>query len=97
MPEDEAKGCLRAAGVAVPKGTSAATIHALDPEGEGLAAPYVLKGLGFAHKSEAGAVRLGLSSLDGQPDMDGASGYLVEEMVTGGVAELLVGLLRDPV
>ncbi len=97
LPENEAKGCLRAAGVAVPKGTSAATIHALDPEGEGLAAPYVLKGLGFAHKSEAGAVRLGLSSLDGQPDMDGASGYLVEEMVTGGVAELLVGLIRDPV
>ncbi|MGC1487981.1 MAG: acetate--CoA ligase family protein, partial [Albidovulum sp.] len=55
------------------------------------------KGLGFAHKTEAGAVRLGLGSLDGQSEMAGAEGYLAEEMVTGAVAEILLGLRRDPV
>ena len=44
-----------------------------------------------------GAVRLGLSSLDGQAEMVGATGYLAEEMVTGAVAEILLGLRRDPV
>jgi hypothetical protein len=39
--------------------------------GGALTAPYVLKGLGFAHKTEAGAVRLGLASLDGQAEMPG--------------------------
>jgi acyl-CoA synthetase (NDP forming) len=29
--------------------------------------------------------------------MQGATGYLVEEMVTGAVAEILVGLQRDPI
>ncbi len=33
-----------------------------------------LKGLGFAHKTEAGAVRLGLASLEGQAEMPGADG-----------------------
>ena len=63
----------------------------------GLHPPYALKGLGFAHKTEAGAVRLGLSSLAGQAEMPGATGYLVEEMITGAVAEVLLGLRRDPV
>jgi len=97
LPEDEAKAFLASAGVPVPKGVSAAAIADLDPRTAGILPPYVLKGLGFAHKSEAGAVLLGLSSLDGQQEMVGAAGYLVEEMVAGGVAELLVGLMRDPV
>jgi hypothetical protein len=62
-----------------------------------LTAPLALKGLGFAHKTEAGAVKLGLSTLAGQAEMAGAKGYLAEEMVTGVVAELLVGLRRDAV
>jgi acyl-CoA synthetase (NDP forming) len=53
--------------------------------------------LGFAHKSEAGAVRLGLATLDDQAEIPGAQGYLVEEMVVAAVAEVLVGLRRDPV
>jgi hypothetical protein len=62
-----------------------------------LTPPYALKGLGFAHKTEAGAVRLGLATLDGQAAMPGATGYLVEEMVTDAQAEILLGLARDPV
>jgi hypothetical protein len=62
-----------------------------------LTPPLALKGLGFAHKSENGAVRLGLHSVEGQAPMQGATGYLAEEMVTGIVAELLIGVRRDPV
>ncbi len=95
LSEAAAKVLLMNAGVAVPKGVSAAVLSDLDVAG--LTPPYVLKGLGFAHKTEAGAVRLGLASLAGQAEMPGATGYLVEEMVTGAVAEVLVGVRRGPV
>ncbi len=97
LDEAEGKALLRQAGIAVPRGVSAPDLAALVRAAEGLQPPLALKGLGFAHKSEAGAVRLGLSSLAGQPEIAGAQGYLAEEMVMGAVAELLVGLRRDPV
>ncbi len=95
LDEAEAKALLRAAGVVVPEGVSAVSLAELDVAG--VTPPYVLKGLGFTHKTEAGAVRLGLASLEGEAEMPGATGYLVEEMVTGAVAEVLVGVRRDPV
>ncbi len=97
MSEGAAKARLAAAGVAVPHGVSAPTLADLAPLVAGLTPPLALKGLGFAHKTEAGAVRLGLATLDGQAEMAGAQGYLAEEMVAGAVAELLIGLRRDPV
>ncbi|MFN3991524.1 MAG: acetate--CoA ligase family protein [Tabrizicola flagellatus] len=96
LTEAEGKALLSGAGVAVPGSATGATIAEVAAKVR-FAAPYVLKGLGFAHKTEAGAVRLGLTSLEGQADMPGATGYLVEEMVTGAVAEILLGLRRDPV
>ena len=95
LSEAEGKALLAEAGVAVPKAVTGPGLAALDVAG--LTPPYALKGLGFAHKTEAGAVRLGLTSLKGQAPMPGATGYLVEEMVTGAVAEVLLGLRRDPV
>jgi hypothetical protein len=97
LSESTAKDRLARMGVAVPKGVSAASLSALAPLVAGLVPPLALKGLGFAHKTEAGAVRLGLPSLAGQAAMPGATGYLAEEMVPGAVAELLIGLRRDPV
>jgi acetate---CoA ligase (ADP-forming) len=101
LSEAEGKALLASAGVAVPASVSGATLAEVAARLEGsrvrLSAPYALKGLGFAHKTEAGAVRLGLASLAGQVEMAGATGYLVEEMVTGAVAEVLLGLRRDPV
>ena len=96
---DEATGkaLLRAMGIAVPHGVTAPTLQ----EAAGLAAslqgPFALKGLGFAHKSEAGAVRLNVTDMAAEPEMPGAQGYLVEDMVTDAIAELIVGLQRDPV
>ncbi|MGB3280476.1 MAG: acetate--CoA ligase family protein [Pseudorhodobacter sp.] len=97
VDEAQAKVMLAAAGIAVPRGQSAPDLDALLLLSKGLVGPFALKGLGFAHKSEAGAVRLGLETIEGQPAMAGAKGYLVEEMVTGTLAELLVGIRRDPV
>ncbi len=97
LDEAAAKEMLRAAGVPVPAGVAASTLAEVTAQAAGLRAPLVLKGLGFAHKTEAGAVRLGLASLGGQAEMPGATGYLVEEMATGAVAEVLVGVRRDPV
>lgn len=97
VDEARAKARLALSSVEVPKGVTAPTLGALVPLATGLSGKFALKGLGFAHKSEAGAVRLGLGTLDGQAEMAGATGYLAEEMVTGTIAELLVGVRRDPV
>jgi acetate---CoA ligase (ADP-forming) len=97
MPEDAAKALLAARGVAVPRGVAAADLPALGPLAATLTPPLALKGLGFAHKTEAGAVRLNLSALVDQAEMTGATGYLAEEMVTDAVVELLIGVRRDPV
>ncbi|MFN4099984.1 MAG: acetate--CoA ligase family protein, partial [Pararhodobacter sp.] len=95
LDEVAAKAALAEAGVRVPKGVTAKTLAGLDPAG--LQGPFALKGLGFAHKTEAGAVRLNVSDPRAEAEMPGAQGYLLEEMVQDGVAELLIGLRRDPV
>jgi acyl-CoA synthetase (NDP forming) len=97
MAEDAAKALLATRGIAVPRGVAAAELAALGPLAASLTPPLALKGMGFAHKTEAGAVRLHLSSLVDQVEMTGATGYLAEEMVAGALAELLIGVRRDPV
>ncbi|MEW9917972.1 acetate--CoA ligase family protein [Marimonas sp. MJW-29] len=59
---------------------------------------YAIKGEGMAHKSEAGAVRLNVAQEDWESTARdiGTQIVLVECMVTGGVAELLIGITRDP-
>jgi acyl-CoA synthetase (NDP forming) len=54
-----------------------------------------------AHKSEHGAVRLNLANADAveaaaRDLLPLGSGLYVEKMVSGGVAELIVGITRDP-
>ena len=97
ISEYDGKKLLSDLGVMVPAAVAAKTLDELRSLVSGLTPPFALKGLGIAHKTEAGAVRLGLTTLDGQDDMAGATGYLVEEMVTDTVAEVLLGLRRDPV
>ncbi len=116
VPEPEVKALLAAAGVAVPKGVSVAFADAVaDPsvlaaaaEAEGLSAPLVLKGWGggLVHKSDVGAVRLGLapyeldyeaSTMAAEAATAGVSleGFLIEEQAEAGV-ELLVGVVDRP-
>ncbi|MBE0453136.1 MAG: acetate--CoA ligase family protein [Roseovarius sp.] len=97
LDEAVAKAMLAEAGVAVPRGVRADSLAELRAHAAGLTPPLALKGLGFAHKTEAGAVRLNLSSLDGQAGMRGATGYLAEEMVTDALSEMLIGARRDPI
>jgi acetyl-CoA synthetase len=62
--------------------------------------PVVVKVLGVAHKTDVGGVRLNLGSAD---EVSGAvremsdlsESYLVEKIVDGVVAELIVGVARD--
>lgn len=97
LSDAEGKALIARVGVAVPGSVTGASLAEVAVGAVGLQPPYAVKGLGFAHKTEAGAVRLGVTSLEDQAPMPGATGYLVEEMVTGAVAEVLLGLQRDPV
>lgn len=102
LSEHEAKTELSASGLSIPLGRTALTPKEAATAAESLGFPVVLKGLGVAHKTEAGAVKLNLTSsaevLDAAEAMASvASGYLVEKMVAKPVAELIIGAMRDPV
>ncbi|MCM2402024.1 acetate--CoA ligase family protein [Rhizobium sp. S153] len=100
--EDQAKAELAAFGVPTPKGKVVATPDEAAKAAEEIGFPVVLKGLGIAHKTESGAVRLDLRDADSVREaaalMDSvASGFLVEEMAPKPVAEIIIGAMRDPV
>ncbi|HEX5095937.1 MAG TPA: acetate--CoA ligase family protein, partial [Acidimicrobiia bacterium] len=108
VPEPDAKARLRTRDIAVP----ASVVLDADGIGDGvelLHDPLVIKafGAGIVHKSDIGAVRLGLDA-DEVPTAIFAmrarlaaehgifpDGFLVEEQASGGV-ELLVGAVRGP-
>ncbi|MGK7651633.1 acetate--CoA ligase family protein [Roseovarius sp. B08] len=99
LDEVEAKRQLAEAGLDVPRSCSADTVDdAVAAAGE-VGFPVVLKGTGAAHKTEAGLVALGLKSaceVEAAARRMACKDYLVEEMIGGGVAELLLGVVRDP-
>lgn len=97
LDEATAKALLGDAGIAIPKSVTASTLSETAKAAKDLTPPFALKGLGFAHKTEAGAVHLGLATLDNAPEIPGAAGYLVEEMVIDTLAELILSVQRDPV
>ena len=99
LSEADAKALLASFGVDIPRHRRAANRHSVKDAAQHLSAPYVLKGEGYAHKTEAGAVVLNLETaqaVDEAAAAMGAQSYLIEEMVQGAVAELLVGVVRDP-
>ena len=102
LDEASAKQALARFGVPVPVGQVLGRAQVL-PYAAALGYPVVLKALapGLAHKTEAGAVRLNLQD---DAELDAAltamaplsEQFLVEQMVRGALAELLVGVQRDP-
>ena len=101
LDEAVAKSLLAAYGVKVPRGAVARTMEEAAALAASLGAPVAVKALGVAHKTERGAVRLGLREPDRVRDaardlLAFGGGVLVERFETGVVAELIVGLHRDP-
>lgn len=99
VTEAEAKAMLAQHGLRVPRSARSTDATGVPQAATSVGFPQVLKGEGVAHKTEAGAVRLNLQTADqtvhAAADMP-CSSFLIEEMVTGGVAELLIGVLHDP-
>ncbi|WP_206020988.1 acetate--CoA ligase family protein [Antarcticimicrobium luteum] len=99
LTEAEAKTALAAFGVRIPRAERVAGSDAAASAAMTLGFPVVLKGEGIAHKTEAGAVALALGSAQAVREAAEAmptDQFLVEEMITDTVAELLVGVVRDP-
>ena len=102
LAEHEAKAALAAFGIRVPRSAVVGTGDAAGAA-EALGFPVVIKaaGAGLEHKSEVGGVVLNVRSA---AEADAAArrlaplsdSLLIEEMVTDGVAEVLIGVTVDP-
>ena len=100
LDEAESKSLLARWGVPVPAARVVRSAGEAAAAAEALGYPVVVKALGVVHKTEVGGVRLDLGSADEAAaavmEMSGLSeSYLVERMVVGVVAELIVGVARD--
>ena len=99
LDEAEAKNRLAALGVDVPVG-NVVSAGEVATAAASIGYPVTLKALGLAHKSETGAVKVGLEDADALADalaaMPITDRYLVEATVSDVVAEVLVAVRRDP-
>ncbi len=103
LDEDRAKRLLAAHGLDIPPARRVRTTAEAADAAEALGFPVALKavGGGLAHKTEIGAVRLNLRSRAAVTEAAKALAPLgpvlvVERMVSDGVAEIIVGVARDP-
>jgi acetate---CoA ligase (ADP-forming) len=102
LTEAAGKALLRRGGIGVPAGRTCTDPADAVVAAAELAGPYVLKGQGVAHKTEQQAIHIGLSDPDevravATELLARFPAVLVEEMITDGSAELLVGIDADPV
>jgi len=100
LDEIESKGLLARCGVPVPPAKVVHDAREATAAADALGYPVAVKALGIAHKTEAGGVRIDLCSADevaaAVTEMSHLSeSFLIEEMVDGIVAELIVGVARD--
>ena len=98
LDEAQGKSRLAAAGIATPKGARAETAAEAARIAATLTGPLALKRLGVAHKTEEAAVALNLLAKDIEAAATnmGPGPYLIEEMVQNPIAELILGVTRDP-
>jgi len=104
VSEARGKALLGAYGVPVPLGETADTVASAAAIAERIGFPVAVKASGAAllHKTEAGGVRLNLRSSEdvaaaAQALLPITGSVLIESMVQGAVAELIIGVARDPV
>ena len=100
LDEAESKGFLARCGVPVPPAQVVHSAVEAAAAADRLGYPVVVKALGVAHKTELGGVRLDLKSAEEVSaavlEMSGlCASYLIEKMIDGVVAELIVGVTRD--
>ncbi|MGH3509742.1 MAG: acetate--CoA ligase family protein [Nocardioidaceae bacterium] len=102
LDEPAAKRLLAEYGVPVPFG-EVATTETAPSVASRIGFPVVVKSVStaVAHKSDVGAVAVNLDSVGAVTKAVGSmaglgDGFLVEEMVTDAVVELVVGVRRDP-
>ncbi len=99
IDEAEAKGRLALIDISVPAGKVVPEAD-VESAADEIGYPVTLKALGQAHKSESGAVKVGLVSAKAVTDalaaMPPSDSFLVEATVTDVVAEVLVAIRRDP-
>jgi len=100
LNEAESKAFLARSGVPIPSGQVVCSSDEAAAAADELGYPVAVKALGVAHKTEAGGIRLNLNSADevsgAVKAMSGLSAsYLIEKMIEGVVAELIVGVARD--
>lgn len=99
LNEAAAKAALAAHGLQVPRAQEVTETADLPAVAAAIGYPLVLKGAGIAHKTDAGAVALGLTDeaavLAAAAAMP-TDAFLVEEMLADAVAELLIGVVLDP-
>jgi acyl-CoA synthetase (NDP forming) len=99
LTEAASKEALERSGLDTPRALRVQGAKAVAAAASEIGFPVVLKGEGIAHKTEHGAVVLNLSSP--QSVLSAASTmptdkFLVEEMIDGALAELLIGVVADP-
>ena len=100
LDEAESKSILGKYGVPIPDSKVARDADEAATAAEEIGFPVVVKALGVAHKTDVGGVRLNLTTgaevSAAVMEMSGlAERFLVERMVDGVVAELIVGVARD--
>ncbi len=99
LPEAEAKRALTQFGLTVPQSQTVAEVADLPAAAKALGYPLVLKGEGVAHKTEAGAVVVGLqdeAALMAAAVAMPADNFLVEQLIADATVELLIGVVLDP-
>ena len=100
VDEAGAKQMLSGFGVKVPVSAVVRSPMEAQAASDRMVGPLVLKGLGVAHKSEAGLVALNLNSADAVLNeanrmSEQTNSWLLETMVHGVIVELLVGVVHD--
>jgi acyl-CoA synthetase (NDP forming) len=97
ISEFEAKQRLTRAGLSIPISMQADSTT-LNSDSIDMPFPVVLKSVGTAHKSDTGGVVIDLRTPEQLTEAvkSFTGSVLVEEMITDGVVELLVGIVIDP-